>query len=109
MPRIPRPALVALAIAAAALHARALSHPFLYDDAQVVANPDVRDLRRLPALFGRGYWQGMSGSIEGDQYRPLALVSLNLSFAASGDDPAGFRLVNLLLHAAASVLVALIG
>jgi len=39
------------------------------------------------------------------QYRPLLPLSLSLSYALTGQDPAGFRAWNIVLQAAAAVLV----
>ena len=39
------------------------------------------------------------------QYRPLLPLSLSLSYALTGQDPAGFRAWNIALQAAAAVLV----
>jgi len=79
----------------------AARHPFVYDDyAQVVRNDLVRSLDPRPVLavgsvtHGRVEW-----------YRPLAVYSLALNYAASGLDPWSYRLVNVALHAANTALV----
>jgi protein O-mannosyl-transferase len=105
--RVPRYALVALGLVAAFLPARTLRFPFLLDDTQILGNPDLRDLARLPSLPSRGYWEGMQEVAGGDQYRPVTMATLNLNFALAGDgNPAGFRGVNFVLHGTASALLA---
>ncbi|HET6201323.1 MAG TPA: tetratricopeptide repeat protein [Planctomycetota bacterium] len=105
--RVRRGALVLLGLSAALLPVRTFRSPFLLDDTQVLENPDLRDLSRLPGLFARGYWEGIQGDTKGDQYRPVTMATLNLSLALSGDErPEDFRAVNFALHGLASALLA---
>jgi tetratricopeptide (TPR) repeat protein len=45
----------------------------------------------------------------GPTLRPVSYLSFGLSYLLGGPDPAGFRLLNVLIHAANAILVALLG
>ncbi len=92
---------------ACAVHLQALGHGFHYDDFHsLVYNPHIRSLDNLPrffvdpGLFSRDEQQAM--------YRPMLLVSYALNYAVGGEDPLGYHLFNLLLHAANVLLVLLL-
>jgi Flp pilus assembly protein TadD len=83
--------------------ANALGNPFQYDDgAYIVENAWVRrwpePLRyfRPPCLDSAGGWHAF--------YRPVAMLSFYGSFRMGGDDVRGFRLLDLVLHAAVAIL-----
>jgi len=98
--------IVALAFA---VYANALQNGFVYDDfAQVVENRWLRDLRHIPEVFFKGVW-GFAGEEQSNYYRPLMHVSYILTYAAFGLRPWAFHLINILLHAAVSVMVFLTG
>ncbi len=109
-----------LAAAALALYANALPNPFISDDEFViVGNPTIKQ----PSLVGLtkswtvGYLQGIdpqgrviplvpgpTGS-EHTVYRPITTFAFWLNAVATGVTPIGFRIVNVLLHAAAAWMV----
>ena len=83
----------------------ALGHPVAYDDyAQVVRNDLVRSLDPRPVVAIGSVTHGYV-----EWYRPLAIYSLALNYAATGLEPWSYRLVNLALHAANTALVLAIG
>lgn len=60
----------------------------------------------LGELLTTGYWSAVQGEHAAvHQWRPLLSLSFLLQIALTGFDPIWLRLVNLLLHAAASLLV----
>ncbi len=74
-----------------------LNHPLLWDDeATVVQNVLIRNLRNLPLIFTSGYHAG-AGEVT-NLYRPLATVSLMADYHLWRLNPIGFHLTNLLLH-----------
>lgn len=82
----------------------AIDHPFVYDDyAQVVRNDLVRSTHPGPVLAGGSVTHG---GVE--WYRPLTVYSLALNYAATGLEPVSYRLVNLGVHGANTLLVLLI-
>ena len=94
------------ALLALALYAVTLGGTYVYDDAIVVA---LDQRVRNPRLWGQ-FWTGqwMSGAAD-NLYRPLVSQSFASQWWLHGDRPWAFHLVNVLLHAGASALVAELG
>jgi Flp pilus assembly protein TadD len=111
-PRLARrkAAAVALAVAsiATASYGGTLRHGFALDDVyEVVRNEDVRAVADIPRLFARGAWDGAGE--RNPIYRPLTSATYALNHAVGGLAPAGYHLVNVVLHAAVSVVVLSLG
>jgi tetratricopeptide (TPR) repeat protein len=102
-----RPDLLALAlllVAAAWLHAPALSGDFVYDDRLLVlANPVVTDAAHWREAFTSGMWDFADAETARavGYWRPIAVSLLMASWMAGGADPWVFHLVSLALHLAA--------
>lgn len=78
---------------------------FFMDDIQIVAqNPLVRQ-PDWGKIFASDYW---GPQVNSGLYRPLTILSFALNRLFFGPAPLGFHLVNVLLHAAASGLFALV-
>jgi tetratricopeptide (TPR) repeat protein len=103
-PRRPPPAIVAgVAVLAAAVYLGALRNGFALDDEFIVReNPAVRGFHLHDLLLGP-YWPQ-----SGELYRPLTLLSFAADWAFAGGSTAWMHGVNVALHAAAAVLVALL-
>jgi tetratricopeptide (TPR) repeat protein len=94
--------LVAIGLAAAAVFAGTLSHEFVHDDLALIPDhPAITHPWDAAALLGSTYWAS------GDNlYRPLTLWTFALNHGANralglaGDQPAGYHVVNVLLHLA---------
>jgi hypothetical protein len=99
------PGRAALLVSIVALSAFANSafNDFAYDDdAIVVQHPVVTEGRALDA-FSSPYWpEVVSGS---GLYRPVTLASFALEWGLWNGNPAGFHVVNILVHAAVSLMV----
>ncbi len=101
------PVLVVLGVAIT-LYGPTLGHDFVYDDARF-----IRDNARLEQIgnpldfFTDPVTVDPSGGWEGI-YRPLRTLSFAVDRQIFGVDPFGYHLVNLVLHAVASVLVLLV-
>ena len=99
-------AAIALAIAAvaASVYGGALRNGFVYDDvAQVVLNPWIRDPVALLDAFTKDAWAYIG--TPSNYYRPMMHVLYAAAYSVVGLRPWPFHLVNILLHAASSVLV----
>ena len=97
-------AALAVFVAAVAVYANAIPNAFVVDDIhQVVENDWIMGVRHVPEIFSRGVWEfeGRSASY----YRPLMYVFYMAAWSLVGLAPWGYHLLNVLLHAAASVLV----
>jgi len=103
--RLGLPAALLLAGAALLAHANGVPGGFTYDDKAIVRdNPRIRAPSSLPLLFGTQYFGGPPGS--GTAYRPVLLLSFAVEWWIHGGDATAFRAVNVLLHAAATLLLA---
>jgi hypothetical protein len=99
-----RPRRVYLSVGASAVvvYLGALWNRFALDDLYIVVlNPLVRNPSGLWRAFGASYW---AGNLNTTVYRPLAVASYALDWMVGS--AAWFHAVNLLWHAAATVLVA---
>jgi len=98
------PLLAPLVVIAA--YVRVLGAPFVWDDLHlIVGAPSVTKLQPLATYFGSAFWQSPeTGDLRG-YYRPLTILSFAIDHAIHGDNPAGFHLTNLALHATNVVLL----
>ena len=91
------------ALVASALYAITLGGTYIYDDVYIVGqDPRVRQ----PGLWGQ-FWthDWFNGGLD-NLYRPLVSQSFGIQMWLHGDRRWAFHLVNILLHAGASALVA---
>ncbi len=105
-----RPDLLApgsLVLVCLAIYANSLHNPLLRDDKTAVVNdPRAKDPSRWKDIFTQSYWHGLN---DDPIYRPLTTLSFLLSHVMTGDRPWGYRIVNVILHAAVCVAVYLLG
>jgi tetratricopeptide (TPR) repeat protein len=96
--------------------AGAIPGNFVYDDfSLIVDNAFIKSFRNIPFLFSSNYiaspvrdyfYNGTYNLGSGESsYRPVATVTYMLNYALFGLRPWGWRLVNVLLHVASSVLL----
>lgn len=104
-----RLAAIIILVVAAGVYANALQNDFVFDDTQqVLENRWIRDIRYLPDIFTGSVWNFESDSVVSNYYRPLMHVTYLIAYHLFGPAPWGFHLINILLHAATSVLVLLL-
>ncbi len=81
--------------------------PFQYDDFHsIVENPHIRSMSNVPAYFSHP--EMFSEDPRSAMYRPLVLLSYAVDYQLHEHDAGGFHWTNLVLHAAATCLVALL-
>jgi tetratricopeptide (TPR) repeat protein len=90
----------ALSIAVLIVYQPVWNGGFLWDDAAHVTRPDLRSWQ--------GFWSIWSTPGATQQYYPLTHSFFWLQHRLWGDLPSGYHLVNIVLHAAAASMVALI-
>jgi hypothetical protein len=89
-------------VVAFAAFAGTLAGGFVFDDVWIVReNPRVRDLARIGEILTTPYW----GETASGLYRPVTLATFAVNHALHGLDAFGYHAVNVLLHAAVSLLV----
>jgi len=94
------------ALLAFAVYVDSLTYQFVWDDAVMVAqNWRLRDPASVLQLLRADFTVLTSGLMEGHYYRPVAALALAVDLWLWGPAPAPFHLVNVLLHAAITVLV----
>jgi tetratricopeptide (TPR) repeat protein len=87
------------------VYANGLTGAFTYDDKAIVRdNIRLRDPSRVLDLFTTQYFGGPKGT--GTAYRPVLLLSFAVQWWIHGGDPVPFHVVNVLLHAGATLLLA---
>ncbi len=97
-----------VAILAAAVYVRTLGFGFVFDDRHlVVGNALLREAWSPLRAFTHHFWYGTRSGT--GYYRPLVVASLALNGRILGWGPIGFHLVNVLLHAANTALVFVLG
>lgn len=102
-----RPAAVQILIFAAAVLAFLTSagFQFAYDDRfQIVDNPALTSWRGVLAYFTSGVWSSYDPGFAQNYYRPLFFVWFRINYMLFHLQPAGWHVMSVLLHAAASVL-----
>jgi hypothetical protein len=73
---------------------------FTLDDVLIVEdNNFVKSTDQIPAIWTSHYWAGKVDATDTGLYRPLTLTTYNLQYALTGEAPAAFHIVNILLHA----------
>jgi tetratricopeptide (TPR) repeat protein len=78
---------------------------FTFDDVDMVENNVlIRSLRNTPEIFRTTWWWG-GAHRQSHEYRPLTVFSFAVNYFVNGLRPFGYRLMNVLLHALASVLL----
>lgn len=88
-----------------------LGGDFVYDDRSLILNnPRITSLTNVRAIWLSDWWKVLEDEGEPKTqrdrlYRPLTLFTFALNHAVNGLNPLGYRLVNVLLHAAVCVLV----
>jgi protein O-mannosyl-transferase len=103
-----RRALLAVAVAAILAGLPSLAPGFIHDDHRIIEqNELIRDPRRIPEILTRGYWTVDANAVP-NLYRPVTILSFAANYAVGGLEPAGYRAVNLALHALAAALVFLL-
>jgi Flp pilus assembly protein TadD len=103
-----RRALFAVACAAVLAGLPSLAPGFIHDDHRIIEqNELIRDPRRIPEILTRGYWTVDENAVP-NLYRPVTILSFAASHAVGGLEPAGYRAVNLALHALVAALVYLL-
>lgn len=103
--RLPWFAPAGVGVLAFLLYLPTISYDFTYDDGVIVErNPAVQEWGHWNLIFCSEYWPGAQSAL----YRPLTILSFAVERLIHGSSPAGFHLLNVILHSFVSILVLLI-
>jgi len=91
-----------------ALYSPAQNAPFIFDDNRMITdNKLIKDPGRLGDFF-TGKTTTSPNITSGGMCRPLLMSTFTFNYLLSGLNPAGYRTVNIALHFAVTVLLALL-
>jgi tetratricopeptide (TPR) repeat protein len=97
---------VCVALASVAVYANSLGNKFAYDDVVIIETRETaHSVGDIPELITEPYW--VEDYFPGGIYRPLTMANFAIDWSIWNGDPFGFHLVNVVMHAAVSALVAL--
>ena len=103
-----RAAAFAAAMLGCLVYANTLANGFAYDDVLIIQeNESIHELSGLPEAIAAPYWPNEQGAGLGI-WRPLITGVFGLEWAAWGDNPLPYHLLNLLLHGVVTALVVLL-
>jgi protein O-mannosyl-transferase len=105
-PGVPaRAARLLIALVAIGVNLPSLGPGFIHDDHRIIEqNELIRGPQNLARILTQGYWSVDEHSVP-NLYRPVTILSFALNHALDGLRPLGYRALNLILHALASLLV----
>jgi hypothetical protein len=96
-------------LAGAILYGRTLQYDFVYDDEwRIVHNPAICSLASPSRFFLDPTTQASAPGLQFDSHRPLVTLSFAMDYAIWGLRPAGWRMENIVFHAANATLTALL-
>ncbi|XP_013175362.1 PREDICTED: transmembrane and TPR repeat-containing protein CG4050-like [Papilio xuthus] len=107
MPEAPRRGLGAILVLACILvYHNSLYCGFVFDDISAIKeNRDLRPQTPISNIFLNDFWGTPIHKEQSHKsYRPLTVLTFRWNYAVHGLQPAGYHLVNLLLHALVSLL-----
>ncbi len=94
--------------AAVLLSANSVLNDFAFDDRLIItANTPIQDLSTLPEALVSPYWPNEYGRDLG-LWRPVATAIYGIQWAAWGENPAMFHVMNVILHGVVTALVVLV-
>ena len=93
-------------IVALTCYLNSLNAGLVHDDIFAIRdNADVRPDSPLRQVFANDFWgKPMSSNVSHKSYRPLTILTFRVNYGLHGLEPWGYHLVNVLLHAAVTVL-----
>ncbi|MFC2171361.1 tetratricopeptide repeat protein [Acidobacteriota bacterium] len=94
---------ISIAILSLGIYWNSLDNEFVFDDVPIIVeNPLVSQAGKTREIFTSNYWAPHTST---NLYRPLTICTLSLNFKMGQLAPFSYHLTNMILHAAASVLV----
>src|SRR3954452_4545206 len=84
----------------------ALRGDFIWDDDHYVSNnPMLRSTDGLPEIWNFNGWREAARGSKLVQYYPMTLTSFWIEYQIWGNNPAGYHVVNVFLHATTAFLL----
>jgi tetratricopeptide (TPR) repeat protein len=97
--------LLVLSAIAVLCFANSLQNGFTFDDVDMIVNNVlIRDLGNIGQIMTSSWWWG--GAVQrSDEYRPLTVLSFAVNYAVHKLKPAGYHMLNVLLHAGVTAMI----
>lgn len=90
------------------IYANTLNGGFVWDDrGTIVSNTSIKSIKNIPSFFTTDQWK-VTGNPASSYYRPLANTFWTLEFQLWGNDPLGYHITSIILHAFLSLLLYLL-
>jgi protein O-mannosyl-transferase len=103
-------ALALLCLVSLLIFIHTISFEFVFDDqTQILHNPWIRDWSKVGNFFTTDVWAFSRTDEASNYYRPLHMFAHAVGYSLSELKPAGYHLINILLHILSTLLVAGIG
>ncbi|NNM33970.1 MAG: hypothetical protein HKO53_12930 [Gemmatimonadetes bacterium] len=103
-----RTAFLIVGFIAIAVYLNSLPNLFAYDDLHIIQNNEaIHSLETLPGALIKPYWTGHYGRELG-LWRPVATAMFGIQWILTDGQPLLFHIVNVVMHAVASVLTLLL-
>jgi protein O-mannosyl-transferase len=102
-------AILVIACAAILVYANSIAGQFVFDDTVIIqGNKSIQalDPAHLKEIFGGHYWKAVES--QGGLYRPIVMLSYALNYALGTENPVGYHLINVLIHAANGIVLFLV-
>lgn len=81
-----------------------LNGGFVWDDrGTIVSNTSIREIRNIPLFFVTDQWK-LTGNPSSTYYRPVINTFWALEFQLWGENPMGYHITSIILHAIVSIL-----
>ena len=98
--------ILTLVVLAGAGYWQAVGNPFVHDDVVfILENPQVRDLSTATQVFTKSSITEGTFAFANPYYRPFLDIAYRLEFFFFGTSPAGYHVVNILLHILNAIMV----
>ncbi len=98
-----------IALASILVYSNTLFMDFVWDDIPFIkGNKFITNIEKIPYLFTAHLWKGVDGFFRGDYYRPIYALSFAIDHIFWKENPLGYHITNILLHAMASIAVYLL-
>lgn len=99
-------ALLTLFIIGSLCYFNVVLNPFVHDDVVfILQNPQVHSLDHIADVFTQSAFAPKSAVLANAYYRPLLDVVYRLEYWMFGDQPAGYHIVNIILHIINAILL----
>lgn len=90
------------------VYSNTINSGFVWDDrGTIVSNTSIKSIKNIPSFFTKDQWK-TTGNPSSSYYRPIANTFWLIEFQLWGNDPLGYHITSIILHAFFSLLLYLL-